>query len=138
MATDWDHERRFRLTFGWADAANTDMFDDGPALVVRPALPSAFCLPPRPRCCPRWADLSGALQGHRIFIKRLGEGTVLGFQRAPVGPSAHVVKFDGGGGKQQYLKLKRKGNDELPWLYLPGSGTGSGGKLGPPLLPERP
>eukprot|EP01047_Picozoa_sp_COSAG01_P063622 COSAG01_NODE_8275_length_2846_cov_3.614993_2_plen_481_part_00 len=55
-----------------------------------------------------------------------GEGQVLGFQRAPIGPSAHVIKFEGVEG-QKYVKLKRKDNDEMDWLYLPRSGTGSGG-----------
>lgn len=44
-----------------------------------------------------------------------GEGMVMQFQRALVGASPHLVRFDGGGDPQvEWLKLRRKGALPIP------------------------
>ena len=45
-------------------------------------------------------------------------GVVLGFQRATIGVSTHLLRADGGGATVE-VKLDRKGNKQASWLLAP-------------------
>lgn len=58
-------------------------------------------------------DSGPALVGRRVFVQGHGDGTVLSFEQALVGASAHTLRF---GSDTTRVKLRRKGNAETPWV----------------------
>jgi hypothetical protein len=49
-----------------------------------------------------------------VFVEENGEGTITSFHESKFGASAHEVDFAAKGPLK--VKLRRKGNDGLPWL----------------------
>jgi hypothetical protein len=81
------------------------------------------------------------LISYRVFVCGYGPGRVLSYTKASVGPSAHTVEFDDPSWGKVMVRLRRKGNGELPWMVMPGllhretisdspTGTGVGGEGG--------
>ena len=63
-------------------------------------------------------DDGQSLVGERIFADGHGVGVVLGFNKATVGTSTHLVRLDVDASNVE-VKLERKGNKQTRWLLAP-------------------
>lgn len=91
---DWRAEKQRRLQLGWVDPGPSSEYDDGPKLV-----------------------------GVVVFVAGHGEGVVAGFKKG-LGSSSHVIELHNDGNPvRKELKLRRKNNNELLWLYKPPDGA---------------
>ena len=87
-------------------------------------------------------DDGDALLGHRIFADGYGAGSVLGFSRATVGVSSHLIRLDNG--ENVEVRLERKGNKQVRWLLAPrannvlDAGSSSAGVLAVLTAPPKP
>ena len=64
--------------------------------------------------------MDGELVGYNIYVSGHGTGAVKQFYQSSWGPSEHKVKFDDVKFKMLRVKLRRKGNQETPWMVMPG------------------
>lgn len=75
--------------------------------------------------------MDSELVNYNIYVSGYGPGRVLKFIQSSFGPSEHQVLFDDERFKKVRVKLRRKGNQETPWMVMPGllhrrPGMGSG------------
>lgn len=60
------------------------------------------------------------LVNYNIYVSGYGPGRVTKFFPSKLGPSEHQVLFDDERFKKVCVKLRRKGNQETPWMVMPG------------------
>ena len=64
-----------------------------------------------------------------VQVMDKGAGTIQAFTKQSLGPSDHLVAFDGS--EPESVKLLRKGNTETPWLLATGPRPGEGAEPEP-------